>query len=105
MKIPRNPIFAALFIAPGAYAITGWFIMDAKRGSKNFAEMLPLYRGVFGTSPFSFTTLIVALLLLTLIGLFFTGKSIAASALQKSLKVFLLILGSAQTMMLLFSLM
>ena len=105
MKITRNPIIAALFIAPGTYAIISWFVMDAKRGTKTFAEMVPQYRGVFGTSAPSFTSLIVTLLLLTLIGLFFTGRSVANSPIQKALRIFLLILGSAQTMMLLFSLM
>ena len=105
MKITRNPIIAALFIAPGTYAIFGWFVMDAKRGSKTFAEMVPLYQNVFGASALSFTSLIVTLLLLTLIGLFFTGRSVAQSPIQKVLRIFLLILGSAQTMMLLFSLM
>lgn len=105
MKPSLNLLLAAAFIAPGTYAITGWFVMDAKRGTKTFAEMVPQYQGIFGTSALSFTALIVSLLLLTLIGLFFTGRSVAQSPIQKALRIFLLVLGSAQTMMLLFSLM
>ncbi len=97
---------AFLFLLPGIYAITNWFLLDARNEDKSLAEMGVLYKQVLPLAGFTFTQQIYLLLGFALFGFILAARnSTSPPDLWMVFRTLLIILASVEMMLLGFSLM
>lgn len=97
---------AFLFLLPGAYAISNWFLLDARNEDKSLTEMGELYTKVLPLSGFTFKQQIYLLLAFALLAFMIAARNTHnPSGVWLVFRTLLIILASAEMMMLGFSLM
>jgi membrane-bound ClpP family serine protease len=102
MKNKAGLALSFILIAPGVYAITYWFTLDA---ALQHPKIL-VYRSVLGFPGLSFTKQISGLLLLGMAGFYISARSKDYdSGFLRSVRIVLLIVGFVTCSMLGFSLM
>lgn len=106
MKTTAKQICSFLLLLPGAYAITRWSLMDYRDNMGNPEQRASQYLSVFPMLHLGFTQLLLCLLIVSATGTLFVVPSLPAAGKRKKVfRILLLIMGSAETALLLFSLM
>ena len=102
MKNKAGLVLSFILTAPGVYAITRWFMLDASASKPT----MDAYKSVLGFPEISFTKQIGTLLVMGIAGVYIAASSKDDdSGVLRGIRIALLLLGFATCSMLAFSLM